>query len=322
MLLVLLHHAEVPGFRRAGDLGVSLFFVLSGYLITNLLLAEIQSTGRIDYRAFYWRRARRLLPALGAVIVVVGILRTAGGGPAAGAQEAGVAVSYVGNWLILAGVDPGTFGQTWTLAIEEQFYLVWPLLFVLAGRRRLALTVGIIAVSLALYALLSPGDALRAQVGTDTRAADLLCGALVALLFGTRTLNGWIAVAGLTGVAFLLLVPGGGPIWIQGGTLAAAVAAVAGASRLAPLAHPWLVAIGRISYGLYLWHYALMLWANSRLPLWWPFRAALLIAVSFVLAWASYRWVERPFLARGRGRSGTETIAPAHDVPPVAARAR
>ena len=141
ILAVLAAHTGVPGFADGGGgAGVTLFFVLSGYLITSLLLAERDKNGRVDLRAFYVRRALRLLPALAAVLVVVVVLLLAGLAPAAAVADTNYAiviagvVAYVANWVAVAGQSIGMLGHTWSLAVEEQFYIVWPAML-LAGRR-------------------------------------------------------------------------------------------------------------------------------------------------------------------------------------------
>jgi hypothetical protein len=134
VLLVIAYHAGFPVANDGGNAGVTAFFVLSGYLITRLLRQEHDGTGRIDLPAFYRRRAARLAPALlvvAAFIVVVGILHGWSGDWRLGLVAT---VLYAGNWVEAFGGQIGPFGHTWTLAIEEQFYLIWPLL-VLLGRR-------------------------------------------------------------------------------------------------------------------------------------------------------------------------------------------
>src|SRR5271157_2250169 len=151
ILAVLGAHTGVPGFADGGGgAGVTLFFVLSGYLITSLLLAERGRTGRVDLRAFYVRRALRLFPALAAVLLVVAGLLAIGAMPATATANtdyrivfAGV-VAYVANWVAVAGQSIGMLGHCWSLAVEEQFYILWPTLLLAGlrfGRGRLALAV-------------------------------------------------------------------------------------------------------------------------------------------------------------------------------------
>src|SRR5262249_37436808 len=141
--LVVLSHAGIIGFRWGGQVGVTLFFVLSGYLITGVLMDQ----GR---REFYWRRIRRLLPAL-AVLLLISLLVGW-----VDRVEAMAILLYVGNWVRAQGGDLGYLGHTWSLAIEEQFYLVWPIAFV-AGFRSPRLLLILAAASIALRTVTS-GD--------------------------------------------------------------------------------------------------------------------------------------------------------------------
>lgn len=199
---VLLYHASV-GWLPGGFLGVSIFFVLSGYLITSLLLVEYKERGRISLKSFWFRRARRLLPAVYLMILVilaysvlflpdqVARLR----------ETAEAAFFYVTNWYLVfhhesyfqAMGRPLLFQHLWSLAVEEQFYLVWPLLFLtgmklLGPRKLLALTVALATGASLLMALLyNPNvDPSRLYYGTDTRSAELLFGAALAFLYRPR----------------------------------------------------------------------------------------------------------------------------------------
>src|SRR5262245_14814228 len=198
---VLLFHGGV-GALRGGFLGVDAFFVLSGFLITSLLLAERARHGRIKLSAFWVRRARRLLPALLVLlVVVVAAFRSV----LAGTEvmllrgDALAALGYIANWrMIYRGSDyfaqnasPSPLQHTWSLGIEEQFYLLWPVLMVavlgLAARRSraalLAVTLaGATASAIAAAMLYGPLDSNRAYFGTDARAQALLVGALLAVM--------------------------------------------------------------------------------------------------------------------------------------------
>jgi peptidoglycan/LPS O-acetylase OafA/YrhL len=299
---VLLYHGgvAVPG----GYLGVDVFLVLSGYLITSLLTTEWLAAGRIDLRAFWFRRARRLLPALVLVLLLVAgyaatlapeIVRDRLRG------DALATLLYVANWHFIAnGVSyfeqyatPTPLLHTWSLAIEEQFYLVWPLLLLLllrpalgrgGGRRWVvvpvaAALVGAVASAVWMALLHTPGlDPSRVYYGTDTRAQALLVGAaagVVAVRTGrwhrAGTSPGWAPeAAGWAGLAVLAVmvarVPDSADAMYRGGFLLAAVAALglvwaAAAPGRGPLqrvlASPPLRAVGVVSYGLYLWHWPL-----------------------------------------------------------------
>ena len=128
-------HFDLPGFSGGGLVGVTMFFVLSGYLITTLLLDERRSTGSSNLRSFYIRRAARLFPALALVLVVVGLGLLVAGHPDTAGSGVGFSALYVSNLAVAAGANLGPLEHTWSLSIEEQFYLVWPaVLLVFVGR--------------------------------------------------------------------------------------------------------------------------------------------------------------------------------------------
>jgi peptidoglycan/LPS O-acetylase OafA/YrhL len=326
------------GYGRGGYLGVDLFFVLSGFLITRLLVAEHERTGAIRLGAFWVRRARRLLPAL--LLLVVGVTSSA----LASATSAELArlradalatLLYVANWrAIFAGNEywglfraPSPLEHMWSLAIEEQFYAVWPIAVAAAlavGARRgagrgalLALTTGLLAASASLAIALYAPDRPTARVyfGTDTRAPALLMGALLAVLAPrvlapstTRAARAALEVAGAVSAVLLAVawaaLGGEGPPLYRGGLLAAGVAAtvvVACAAHPRPgvlargLAWAPLGAVGKVSYGLYLVHWPVFgALGPARVGLDGAPLFALRVAVSAVVSVASYALVEMP----------------------------
>jgi peptidoglycan/LPS O-acetylase OafA/YrhL len=295
VLTVMAAHARVPGFAiEGGSAGVTLFFVLSGYLITALLLAERAALGAVDLRAFYVRRGLRLFPALVALLFVVAVGSVFGLWASAGGDMA-VAIPavlvYAGNWAQVAGLSMGPLGHTWSLAIEEQFYLIWPVTLLLAlrfGDRRM---IGLLAVLAAVLVtpwrveLLLAGALGHAFAGTDAHADALLMGCAIALLdVKLPAPAGWLGLIGIV-AAGALWSGGGGLVFMLPIATAGAVLAVAGCPKQigwGPLAH-----IGRISYGLYLWHFLFIWWG---LP--WP----VVFALAFMAAEVSYVAIERPFL--------------------------
>jgi peptidoglycan/LPS O-acetylase OafA/YrhL len=325
IVAVLVYHHyqyDVPGSRAwaGGFLGVDVFFVLSGFLITTLLLHEHASTGRIDFARFWSRRARRLLPAMFALIVGTALLGRYAftGATAAGVRGEGFAtLLYVENWNRL-GTSSSALSHTWSLSVEEQWYLVWPLLLaalLLWSRRRsrsLAWPVALLIVaSAAECALLFRGIGERSYYGTDTRAQSLLVGALLAVVLIRRPggRSRVIEAAGWVALGFLALMfwrlHSEDPWLYRGGFLLVAAAAAlliaavqqSGARPLGRLfgSRP-LVAVGLISYGLYLYHYPIYLWLTaSRTHLTaLPLLIARLIVTGLV-AIASYFLIERPF---------------------------
>lgn len=296
---VIAYHLNFP-WASGGLLGVSLFFVLSGYLITDLLATEWSLSGGIDLKAFWLRRARRLLPTL--FVLLAGVLAwTALINPAqltSLGKDALAAVFYSSNWwLIFHHVSyfasfgpPSPLGHLWSLAVEEQFYLVWPLLlwvglhFIQCRKRLAGLTlIGVLASAIAMALIYQPGtDPSRVYYGTDTRAFALLLGAALALVWPSRKLSGELSslkrlsldLAGGAGLIIILLM-----IWhtneydaflYRGGLLffslvtTVVVAVLAHpASRLSKLfALQPLRWFGVISYGMYLWHYPVIVWTS------------------------------------------------------------
>lgn len=333
---VLLFHS---GHLSGGFLGVDLFFALSGYLITDLLLRELDTTGTISLRAFWGRRIRRLWPALAVLLVVVTLLVWASGQPdllRTALSDAPWVQLNLANWHLLAEsagywdrFGPGrVFGHLWSIAVEEQFYLLWPLaVLALRSQRAVALAAGLGSVaSLGLMLVLADPD--RVYTGTDTRAFSLLLGALVATEPARQALRRlarpWPAAVVLVGLAASWLLVDGekSPVLFQGGLFVHSLAAAlliaccvrAPESGLAR-ALSWrpLRGLGLVSYSLYLWHWPVFLLLSKEktgLDGWiWT---VLVCAVSLVLALLSTRFVENPIRFRAawaRGRTGLIAFA-------------
>lgn len=340
VLAVMVAHLDsrlLPG----GWLGVDVFFVISGYLITTLLLRERATTGRLDLPGFWLARARRLLPAL--FVMLAGVLVAARliGLPARLGAVSGDALStilYVANWRMLISdeayfatlVSPSPLRHAWSLAVEEQFYILFPLLLLVMlrfVRRRVPLAAALAvlaAASAALMALLyTPGlEPSRVYYGTDTRAFELLIGAIAAVLvlrgrnepapiaqFTDRAAR-VVAPIGLLGVlaAFwwasetLDVVFRGGLLLFAIATAAVVVAAASWQPSLLQRGLSWepLRRIGLISYGLYLWHWPVIVYLNQVMIDASPMvRIWCQVVASFALATASYLLVELPIRRRG-----------------------
>jgi peptidoglycan/LPS O-acetylase OafA/YrhL len=352
---VVLYHLGTTGFvlnhgrsliAPGGFLGVDVFFVLSGFLITSLLLAERAETGRISIRKFYVRRARRLLPALYAMLVVVSAAAAFWYHDYASRLRGDLiaAIAYVTNWWLIAGgssyfgvgTHPPLLTHLWSLALEEQFYLLWPLALIgltYVRRRGTVITiVGLTVVASTLLAaiLFSPwSDPSRIYYGTDTRLATPLLGALLAIVLrpwrwrpGTlgRAARTTLSTTGLLAVIALgigcALLTDQSPVLYRGGFLA--IAALAGLVVVAA-AHPdaalgralgvtplrWL---GERSYAIYLWHWPIFAVTQPGVNL---SLGSASLAVTTVLrigltlgaAAFSYRFVEKPMRAGALGRA-------------------
>jgi peptidoglycan/LPS O-acetylase OafA/YrhL len=330
ILTIMLYHGQVP-WPRGGYLSVDLFFVLSGYLITTLLLAEWSTGGTIDLKRFWSGRARRLLPALFLMLTGVAAYAALLAPAARLARMRGDAMAtllYVANWRFAFTHlsyfeqfgDSSPLTHMWTLGIEEQYYLLWPLALIIGlrlakGRLRLLLAGTLLAVSasaLTMAALYRPGvDPSRLYYGTDTRSQALLLGGALAMLLSLRghrplprpVVQG-AAVIGFGGfVAMLLLVPdtvrwmylGGFTIAAAACALTVVVAAQPGGWVRRIFSTPPLPAIGRISYGLYLWHWLLYVAISpERVHLHGVWLLAVRVAATFVAANLSYHLLELP----------------------------
>jgi peptidoglycan/LPS O-acetylase OafA/YrhL len=361
VLAVIAFHEQL-GWAPGGLLGVGVFFTLSGYLITDLLLGQWAARGRLALGDFWARRARRLLPALFAMLVVVTAWITlADRARLSGLRGAvAAAATYSSNWyLIVQGQSyfarfaaPEPLDHLWSLAIEEQFYLIWPwlllagLVSVRAARRRqpdnamggvawLALPTLVLAAAstVAMLALYHPGfDPTRVYEGTDTRAGGLLIGAALAMVWPSRQVAASArasgrrarialdagAIAGLI-VIFVMIWRTGqySPFLYRGGLVllsvatAAVIAAAALPGSLTGRALGWgpLRWLGVRSYGIYLWHYPVIVLGtpvNSGEDL---TRAAWQTVVTVILAALSWRFIEQPVRKGALGRLWTRARA-------------
>lgn len=307
ILLVFAFHLPLQVFR-AGSLGVILFFVLSGFLITTILLKESDRNGRVNLRRFYTRRARRLLPALLLVVVAHLILQIT----VLGEEEFWWArtwpvLGYVANYSVIAGVDMAHMAHTWSLAIEEHFYLLWPAtLMLIPARWRFPVTgglaVGFILWRLALLVAGAPN--IRIFFASDTNAFAPLLGCALAVGFHERRFPSPGRNVSVLSTA-ILIIAACLPIDFTDRRLlwAAMPAAIIAALAIhAALFQPasWLENrtlrwFGMISYGLYLWHFMLISlhWERQPLP-----PLLLMIVTPVVAAWLSWKYVEAPILRR------------------------
>lgn len=322
VLAVVVFHGFNGAYFPGGYAGVDLFFVISGYLITTILLEEQEATGTISLRNFYKRRALRILPALFAMVAIVSLvmvlLRVAG----ASLHEPYIllilALTSLMNWArALSITGGGEFGHTWSLAIEEQFYLIWPLLLIglttfAKNRAQIAAMVAVCFVTVliwrsALWFVGATPD--RLYNGLDTRADCLIGGALLALI-GVSRLPRILRSTAMVPAGFLAAFFILGPVWNGPFMLTVGYSIIA-------LLSMWLIAalvaepnvkatrlfssataywIGRRSYSLYLWHYPIIVIPGQLLPGQSALTTAALLITSFLVADLSYRFIEQPFL--------------------------
>jgi peptidoglycan/LPS O-acetylase OafA/YrhL len=352
------------GWAPGGLLGVGIFFTLSGYLITDILLSQLARHGHISLGRFWLARARRLLPALFAMLTIVVAWVTIFG-PAQPQQFRDAVVAsalYVSNWQLIFGdvsyfarfAPPGPLNHLWSLAIEEQFYLVWPFVLLLGVklvreaplpsgvRPRLAVATLLLALFSAILmgALYHPSlDPSRVYYGTDTRAFELLFGAALAMVWpsrrlsrkitlGARNMLDGLGVAGLLVIALMVWRTGQYSSFLyRGGFMLLSIATVL---VVAALAHPacrlgpilgWkpLRWVGVRSYGIYLWHFPIIVLttpggiANGEEPLRELLQAAAVIAVAAL----SWKYVEEPVRHGALGRLLREYRARRWRPPPM-----
>jgi peptidoglycan/LPS O-acetylase OafA/YrhL len=352
VVLVVVFHSGVglPG----GFLGVDVFFVISGFVIGRLLLAEQTATGKIALGRFYARRVRRLLPALAAVLIFVALFSIVATSPLGDLRSTighvGVgAAFYVANFALLIFQKNGYFDlaatsnpllHTWTLAVEEQFYLVFPLLLIVLGRvfgrrrasrRAFVIAIGLLAaVSFVAGAILSgslvigSGDvATRARLAfysSPTRAWEFLVGVLVALA-GPAIGRIGPRLAPVLGTVGLAMIAGAG-VWLSeasptpgvitlvpvaGAALVIAAGARQGQWVARLLSTSPAVWIGDRSYGWYLWHWPFMVFARFSFPTMSSWAILAVGVAALIPTEISYRWLEQP-IRRGTGWSGRRVV--------------
>ena len=340
VIVVVLFHLT-PGLMIGGYLGVDVFFVVSGFIITRLLLTEHATQGGIRLGAFWVRRARRLLPALVLLLLVISSAALAVGGDVLvglGGQLA-ASLTFSSNWyFIVTGSDyfahtaPELFRNLWSLAVEEQFYLLWPvvLLFVvlrLSRGGRVAFLAALTAASaVAMALLLVPASPTAVYYSTGTHAFGLTLGALLAVvshrwpthaLEWRRGVRAGLGVAGVVALAGLLalsaVMPGEADWTYQGGLVAVAVLTsvliaaflVPGSTLARTIDAAPLRWVGERSYGIYLWHWPVFVLLAAALPGWtrdvgsaWLL-GAIAAVVTVVAAALSFRFIETPIRRNG-----------------------
>ncbi len=336
VMAVLCYHANYP-WALGGFLGVETFFVLSGFLITSLLLVEWRNSGRIDLQNFWLRRARRLLPAVWLLLLVLPFLAILFARDALPRlkEDIPAALIYITNWVYIVREIPyfEAFGrppllqQLWSLAVEEQFYLLWPIILLVLLRTVKKYRSGLLVATFFLIALSSvwmalsyspADDPLRVYYGTDTRASGFLVGAFLAVVWPPRKAvpesgGGMLEIIGWTGLVGLLLLYNllneFQLFLYRGGILLAAlmtalliIGASSPSTSLSKLfEHRILRWIGTRSYSIYLWHWPVFMLTRPGIDVPLPALPVRLgqLAITFALAELSYRWVEYPIRHQG-----------------------
>ena len=344
VLAVIAYHLNL-GWAPGGLLGVGIFFTLSGYLITDLLMAHHAATGHLGLARFWQRRARRLLPALFVLLAVVaGWVALAQRGQLPALRGATVAaLGYVSNWWLTAQSasyfarfgPPSTLGHLWSLAVEEQFYLIWPWLLLIGllltramsdESRRVWFVRGSLALaaisSILMAVLYHPGyDPTRVYDGTDTRAFALLIGAALAFARPSRLMPAQpgrprqlldaVGGAGLIVIGVLIWRTGqysafmyrGGMVLLSLATAAVVLAVVSPAGHIGRLLG-WrpLRWVGVRSYGIYLWHYPVIVLTTPASGQQTLLRGSLQVAATVAIAALSWRFIEEPIRHGAIGR--------------------
>lgn len=296
--------------------GVTLFFTLSGYLITGLLIREQSDTGRVAFRDFYIRRALRLLPAILFLLLLTPLILWAVRDPSLSPEiipASLITLFYLSNFFRAAGDHLVVYGHTWSLSVEEQFYVIWPTIFVLLILRRVPRRAQfwVVAALAVIFAGWRVGSAFtmpfeRTYFALDTNAFGLLAGAALALRPPnlSKRVASWLTVLSVLALAAISIYP----LEVESpdyyaflgyaAPLAAALAlvAIAGARHASlPLGVPPLVFFGRLSYGLYLWHEVILFTSPGGAAITETARVAA-AAIGLVLATLSWVLVERPAL--------------------------
>ena len=333
VLLVLAFHVVQPQ-RFSGFIGVDVFFALSGYLITTILLREYDRRGRLSLRRFYARRMLRLYPALLATIVLsFPFCTTLSGSLAQHAKNATVAATYTSNlYMTYRHRWIGGFAHTWSLALEEQYYLVWPVVLLgllhLGLRRQVLAALLGVAAAVSLVFNLTEYDYGAASYPLESTTIGLLAGSALGLLlagpsapalrwFGHRAVGGvavGLLLAELISFSVTSAVPGG--LYVPAAVLATALLiGYLTAQRSSPLAAAlsWAPAarLGRISYGVYLYHYPLLLALEAHLHVTRWVIAPIEVVGTIAIAAISYRFVEQPFLRLKDRFEPAEVVRPA-----------
>ncbi len=347
VIAVIIYHLN-PQMLSGGFLGVDTFFVISGFLITSLLIHEYNETGRIDLKNFWIRRFKRLIPAVVFLLMVLVSYMSVFHLERLMAIKSDViaALVYMSNWWFIIedvsyfeALEAHPLKHLWSLAIEEQFYIIWPLVLLLMlvlvkrmGRIWLITFILSVVSLIAMVVISEPlGDNSRVYFGTDTRAHSLLIGVMLAYIFppfrlktqidrtSSAVLNS-IGVISLGVLIYMFTFVSASHYWIYAGGLylIAAITTLLIAASVHPttffatkfLGNPLFVWIGKRSYSLYLWHYPIIVLSNTyfiqgQVPI---YMVIIQIILTLVMAEISYRFIEQPFRREGFKALGFRSV--------------
>jgi len=345
-ILVVLFHADMPGFDN-GFVGVDVFFVLSGFLITSLLLRERLRTNSISLWGFYARRARRLFPAALMVLLVTAVLYQLWATPlevSTNRQGFAFASVYVSNWYFM-GQATDYFAEVsavspvlhyWSLSVEEQFYLVWPIVMLgvlsirsLRERLNIPFFVALLAILLAVSAVMNAGNETSAYFNTIARAYQLITGATLAAIMlkwnqlgrPTNSITGAAPAIGAGSLALLVLISTSltslNPWQVGAVGVTATVGILFGISTaansrvFASLTTRSARSLGNWSYSIYLWHWPVIVLGGlvGVIPEFWGYRVPLVLVVTIGLAALTYHFLEKPILSVSVTKPRAQKIA-------------
>lgn len=304
VLLVFLEHA-FPKIGFPGSIGVDVFFVISGFLITRIILTQHASTS-FSLKHFYLNRLVRLYPALLAMVVFFGATWfTLGLSPARVASYSGAAVLYVSNLVVsFTDASMGHLRHTWSLALEEQFYLVWPLVLIFALTRRWSNSqIAMLAYGGAALSLLAWFAMPSQPYSPITHASGILIGCAVACVAQGNTnhskVGAYIAAAAIAGIMLLEYLDITGREWTMPVVVICVPFVVLHAAfgqgvMVRALSSRWLVYVGAVSYAVYLWHYPILYAINNLTDWGEPATAALALTLTMAAAALSRELIERP----------------------------
>ena len=328
IIIVILFHANVS-FFSGGFIGVDIFFVLSGFLITSLLIQEFDSTGTIKLNYFYMRRALRLGPALLLLLItfcILSFLLLNEEKATRNLIDALISLVYLSNWARAFNFHPPDFlGHTWSLSIEEQFYILWPIILLLLLRAKkknrlhiicFAAMAALVSWLLRIYFVMSDVPLERVYNGLDTRTDSLMVGCVLGVLISSRlisekvkdALSRWLKYIAPFSMVLLLFLSftsnwQDNRIYYLGFFVVELLVAILildiiinkNSMARKILAMRWLVWVGSISYGLYLWHYLVF---RTMFALGFNGLMVVLLGtfVTFIIAICSYSFLERPML--------------------------